>query len=269
MPSPLPGMDPWVELPAVFPDFHDAMIAELRGALNAALPAPYFATIAQRIWIDDSARRVQPAANVVYPESYKARGNGAERSVEIDESETDSMVFTMPVEEVSETYLEIRASGEPGDELVTTIEILSYANKRPGDEGRSLYLKKQREMLAGKVNMVEIDLLRKGAHTTCVPRGRIEARGGPFDYHVVVHAFEQSDQFRVYARRIGRKLPLVAVPLLPGDGAVDIDLQSLVDRAYDTGRYERRVKYRVWTPDPALTPEQAAWVDELLKAKGI
>ena len=269
MPSPLPGMDPWVELPAVFPDFHDRLIACMSEALNLVLPAPYYAGIAQRIWIDESARHTQPDVNVVYPEFYPGRGNGVERSAEMDESDTDSMVFTLPVEEVSETYLEIRVARENGDELVTTIEILSFANKRPGDEGRSLYLKKQREMLAGKVNLVEIDLLRKGAHTTCVPREKIEAKGGPFDYHVVVHAFEQSDQFRVYARRIGRPLPRVAVPLLPGDGSVDIDLQALADRAYDTGRYERRVKYRAWTPDPALSPEQAAWADEMLRTKGI
>ena len=56
MPSPFPGMDPWLEQPEVFPDVHDSLISYLREALNATLPAPYFANIATRVWVEISER---------------------------------------------------------------------------------------------------------------------------------------------------------------------------------------------------------------------
>ena len=38
MPSPFPGMDPWLERAAVFPSFHNALVIHLQEALNAVLP---------------------------------------------------------------------------------------------------------------------------------------------------------------------------------------------------------------------------------------
>lgn len=43
MPSPFPGMDPYLENPEIFPDFHDSVITYLREYLQACLPEPYFA----------------------------------------------------------------------------------------------------------------------------------------------------------------------------------------------------------------------------------
>ena len=40
MPSPFPGMDPYLEAPSIWPDFHDALAAEIRGELNRTLPSP-------------------------------------------------------------------------------------------------------------------------------------------------------------------------------------------------------------------------------------
>ena len=67
MPSPIPGMDPFLEDPAVFPDLHDNLIAELN-AINAQLPPPYYASSASRVWIEPSQRRVEPDVNVLRPE---------------------------------------------------------------------------------------------------------------------------------------------------------------------------------------------------------
>ena len=39
-------------------------------------------------------------------------------------------------------------------------------------------------------------------------------------------------------------------------------------RAYDTGRYAQAIDYRR-DPDPPLTPDQQAWADTLLTAKGL
>ena len=37
MPSPFPGMDPYLESPEIFPDFHDSYTTHLREALQATL----------------------------------------------------------------------------------------------------------------------------------------------------------------------------------------------------------------------------------------
>ncbi len=270
MPSPIPGMDPFLEDPAIFPDLHDNLIAEIRNAINGQLPSPYYARSASRVWVEPSQRRVGPDVNVLRPE----RSGGGDASSPPLATATAVAVARSPVvvhiprEEFREVYLDIYA--KPGNErLVTTIEVLSPTNKTPGGDGRALYLRKQREVLGSKVNLVEIDLLRGGQHTTVVPFEDALAKAGPFDYHVCVRAFEEPDDFVIYPISVGERLPVVAIPLLPGDGSVSIDLQPLLDRCYDSGLYQRSIPYRDGTPIPPLRPEQMAWVEQVLRGKGI
>jgi hypothetical protein len=259
-------MDPYLEDPAVFPDLHDSLIAELRTALNAQLPPPYYASSASRVWVEPSQRRVGPDVNGLRPERP---GSGAPAPPAPAATATrPPVVVRIPREEFREPYLDIYA--RPGNErLVATVEILSPTNKTPGSEGRALYLRKQREVLNGRVNLVEIDLLRGGEHTTAVRLADALARAGPFDYHVCVNRLEEPDDFVIYPNSLGERLPVIAIPLLLGDAPVTVDLQPLVDRCYDTGQYPRRVAYGGGVPAPALRPEQAAWVEKVLRDKGV
>jgi hypothetical protein len=59
-----------------------------------------------------------------------------------------------------------------GRRVVPVVEILSPSNKTPGP-GRDLYLKKQDELRAGRISLVEIDLLRCGHRVMCAPFERI------------------------------------------------------------------------------------------------
>ena len=43
MPSPFPGMDPYLEASDIWPDFQHALAADIRGELNRVLPLPYYA----------------------------------------------------------------------------------------------------------------------------------------------------------------------------------------------------------------------------------
>jgi Protein of unknown function (DUF4058) len=60
MPSPFPGMDPWLEDPTIFPDLHNSFIAHLRNTINQKLPEPYYAAINNRVWVDLSYRHIEP-----------------------------------------------------------------------------------------------------------------------------------------------------------------------------------------------------------------
>ncbi len=266
MPSPIPGMDPFLEDPAIFPDLHDNLIAALRNAINAQLPPPYYASSASRVWVEPSQRRVEPDVNVLRPE--RSGGSAGASSLVTTAVARPPVVVRIPREEFHESYLDIYA--RPGRErLVTSIEVLSPSNKTAGGEGRVLYLQKQREILGSKVNLVEIDLLRSGQHTTAVRLEDALAKAGPFDYHACVRTFEEPDEFLIYPISIGERLPVLGIPLLPGDGSVPVDLQPLLDRCYDTGLYERRVSYSDWSLVSPLHPEQVAWVEQVLRDKGI
>jgi hypothetical protein len=64
MPSPFPGMDPYLENPEIFPDVHDSLITYLRESIQANLPAPYFAVLGRRLWIEVSRRSIGPDVEV-------------------------------------------------------------------------------------------------------------------------------------------------------------------------------------------------------------
>ncbi len=75
--------------------------------------------------------------------------------------------LTMPaIMEVPTRYarLEIRTVGDE-TALVTAIELLSPANKRPGAEGAEAYEKKRQELFRSEAHLLEIDLLRNGRRT--------------------------------------------------------------------------------------------------------
>jgi hypothetical protein len=270
MPGPFPGMDPYLEDPTVFPDLHDRFIAQLSEALNARLPPPYYSGIASRIWIEPSNRRVGPDVNVLRPgqstNGGAAHGGGGVAVAELVAAEP-IIVRVAHGDEIRESFLEIYS--QPGGErLVATIEVLSVANKTPGAHGRDLYIRKQNEVLDSQVHLVEIDLLRSGIHSTAVPIvAAMEATGG-FDYHISIRPFDRSDEFLVYPIWLTHRLPTIAVPLLPGDPSVTVDLQAILDRCYDTGHYERRVRYNEWTPSPPLSAERRAWAEKVLQSRG-
>jgi uncharacterized protein DUF4058 len=59
----------------------------------------------------------------------------------------------------------------------------------------------------------------------------------------------------------------VVVPLDAGAAPVEVDLQPLFDRCYDSGRYAARARYAEQRPEPPLTPEQQAWAEGVLRAR--
>src|SRR5690349_7855327 len=76
MPSPFPGMDPFLENPRIFTDFHDSFITYLREQLQQQLPAPYYAPIGERAWIEVSHRFIEPDVNVVRPAAAPSSQGG-------------------------------------------------------------------------------------------------------------------------------------------------------------------------------------------------
>lgn len=257
MPSPFPGMDPYLEDPEVFPDLHDGLIAELRVTLNRLMPPNYFAGIGSRLWVDEAERFIGPDVPIL---DRPVRSTFSEQATRIAASAvaTVPVIVRVPNDEIRETFVEIRSASDKR-RLVTGIEVLSLTNKWAGSRGRKLYRKKQTEMLHRQVNLVEIDLLRAGDHTTAVPFKRLVRQAQSFDYHVCIHRFSRPDEYIVYPIAMPARLPVIEIPLLPTDADVPIDLQELFDRCYDQARYHQNVDYILDQPVPKLSKEQNDW----------
>jgi hypothetical protein len=262
MPSPFPGMDPFLEEAALFAGFHARLINECCRALLATLRPPYYADINDRVWIDVSGRNLWPDVNVLRDERPNPGG-----ALVAARPTTRPVRVRAPSGERRQTFIEIFCRRDE-EHLVAAIEILSPSNKSSG-EGRDKYLSKQRELLDGKAHLIEIDLLRGGAHTTAVPQALAVEHAGPFDYHACVHACDAREDFLVYPVLLPDRLPVLEVPLLPGDGSVALDLQAVMDSAFDSGPYRQRVRYAERVPPPALSKEQQTWVEQLLREKGV
>ncbi len=59
MPSPFPGMDPYLESPDWFPCLHDCLIFGILESLQLRLPESYYAQSTQRFWLEVTHRSVE------------------------------------------------------------------------------------------------------------------------------------------------------------------------------------------------------------------
>ena len=140
MPSPFPGMDPYLEAPDIWPDFHDALAGEIRGELNRVLPKPYYARLEMRPEIgivgDELSARIIPDVAIVRPRSTAvatAREGGVAVLEEPRVASSPSVWLRLPNEPLRHHFVEIRDASR-GHALVTLIEIASPHEQatRPG-----------------------------------------------------------------------------------------------------------------------------------------
>ncbi len=53
MPSPFPGMDPYLEDPGLWPDVHHGLISEMQANLNAHVRPKYYVRVEERVYGTD------------------------------------------------------------------------------------------------------------------------------------------------------------------------------------------------------------------------
>jgi Protein of unknown function (DUF4058) len=265
MPSPLPGMDPWMEDPVLWPSVHLRLITYIGDTLTEVLPAGYVANINERRSVSEPDRDIYPDASVLERLSHRRPSNGAAASAATAERDPPWIVEMSPVE-VREPFLEILSAGDAG-RVVTVLEILSPSNKASGASGRQQYRAKQRAVLASETHLLKIDLLRHGEHTVAATRERVLQRGN-YDYIVSLSRAGQRDLCEVWGIQLRDHLPRVSIPLAGEDPDVLLDLQSHFVTCYDRGGYAARIDYRR-DPPTALRSADAEWADTLLRQKGL
>jgi uncharacterized protein DUF4058 len=278
--SPFPGMDPYLEAPDVWPDFHDALASEIRTALNASLPSPYYARLEMRpeigIVAGPTTRRVVPDVAVVRTHSPPGQRPAATSAAAVLDSPRTQASPGLDVEVFSEplrhAYVEVRDPAR-GHKLVTLIEIVSPSNKAPGPD-RDAYLAKQEEVLASDASLIEIDLLRGGSRP--LRMDRLSALIGHLgkaktDYLVLVHrawakAGAGTIKFQAFPVSVREILPCIPVPLREGEPETPLDLQYALTRAYAGGPYARGAVNYGHPPDPPLAGEDAEWAQGLVRS---
>ncbi|MEZ8216721.1 Protein of unknown function (DUF4058) [Candidatus Fervidibacteria bacterium JGI MDM2 SSWTFF-3-K9] len=265
MPNPFPGMNPYLESPTFWRSMHVSFIVYASEVIQSQVRPRYRVDIEKRVYIEVAERHIYPDITISKPPTYSLRSEG---SVAVLEYDAPAVVLTVVSEPVHEPYLVIveRDSGK----VVTVIEFLSHSNKTPGDEGYRLYRQKQREILQSDVNLVEVDLLRAGEYVLAPPEGEVRKHFSKWHYFVSIRQFKTMPSFALYPITIRQRLPRIFIPLAPEDEKVAVlDLQALIDRCYDAGAYDDFIDYRSEPPPPAFDPEDEAWIDQLLKSKGL
>jgi len=156
---------------------------------------------------------------------------------------------------VREAYLEIRDMASK--EVVTVIEVLSPANKRPG-KGREMYEEKRDQVFGSRSHLVEIDLL--GSYEPLPVFGN-DIEG---NYRILVSRADCRPMADLYLFNLPDAIPAFPLPLRGGDAEPIVDLQGLLNEVYDRAGYDFTLDY---TPDPVppLSESDAVWADSLLR----
>jgi hypothetical protein len=260
MKSPFPGMDPFLELH--WGDVHQTLIVYARDVLQPRLPDDLLARIEERVYVESSqsgrSRRIVPDLRV--SESYRQSAEPPSEFRENAIADAEPIVFEMDELEVSESFITICEA--EGGAVITIIEFLSPANKRPGP-GQLKYREKQTEALQSAASLVEIDLVRSGERVLALPTPEIPAPHRD-DYLACISPGWRRNRRELYTMPLRRRLPNIPIPLRQHESPVSLDLQRLIDQAYAAGRYHK-LDYSA-ALNPTLPAADAAWALELAQS---
>jgi Protein of unknown function (DUF4058) len=261
MPSPFPGMDPYLEHPSRWSEVHSRLISSIANGLERRLSDAYFISVEKRVYqltSDDAVLIGIPDTTLatfsrVANTSPQDDGIASEATVTLKPAAAylaNYLTVTLPIPmEVRESYLEVRDI-ETGD-VITAIEILSPVNKRSG-EGRRVYELKRQAILGSQTHFIELDLLRAGSPMA------MQGSQAATDYRLLVSRASTRPRAQLYGFNVEQPIPIIPVPLRPGEPDLDLDLKGFLHEIYAQARYARRIDYQQ-SPVPPLPEVSQAW----------
>lgn len=262
MPSPFPGMDPYLEHSDFWAGFHQHLAIELVGQLNPNLGPKYYADINIRTVIEEinlaTTQDMIPDAALLVHKLLLAPGADLARPASATlEAPIHRMLDVSQQSKLVAVLIRVTES----DDLVTSIEILSPYNKRTAG-GLEEYQQKRMRLLRSPVHLIELDLLRGGKR----PGAELQHPPLDTDYVLLVNR-NRHTQIRtseIWPVAINEPLPILPVPLLAPDPDVTIDLRAAIDAIYERVRYGWRIDYQQPVPPPRLRPTMATWLKHQL-----
>ena len=255
MPTPFPGMDPYLERRDHWHAVHTRLLVAIADALGPQVWPYYRVDIELRTYIALlTSESLAGIPDVLVMSSAHEVGHLMASAPAI--GVTPQVVEVPMPEELHERYLVVRAVTT--QDVVTVIEILSLANKLT-HEGRAAYEAKRTIVLGSKTNLVEIDLLRAG---TPLP----PFQTGQSDYRILISPAPTRPRAMAYTLSVRDPLPAIAIPLQPGYPEPTLPLNQLLHDLYERARYDLAIDYNQ-PPVPPLHDDDAAWARQLLSAQ--
>lgn len=268
MKSPFPGMDPYLE--ACWGDVHTSLVTYARNQLQRQLPPGLHARVEEHVTLQltdtgsgQSGRRLSyyPDVRVVErPADAGTQLHSADGGIAV----LEPLVVPLAVEEQTQRTVQI-IDTRSGNRIITTLEFLSPTNKSDS-AGRAAYRRQQEELRQAKVNLVEIVLLREGPYVLTAP-AHVVPLTYLAPYRICVVRASRPNEAEIYRASLRERLPEFRIPLREGDADARLDLQELIDKGYEDGRYDAEFDYRV-DPIPPLQGDDATWAHALLREKG-
>src|SRR5262249_15532787 len=245
MPTPFPGMDPYLERRGIWEQVHTDLIVSIRRFLTPLLRPRYHVGIEERTYLAVLPPDEQGAGipDVLITSSQRDPGNTPTATTLTTPEAAQPLVAELPLpEDVTERYLEIRTV--PEQQVITVIEILSPSNKLTRD-GRAQYEGKRLKVLGSSTHLVEIDLLRSGHPFPMKAPGHN-------DYRIVIGGIKPGpgDNFNFFG---GPPLfPFFPIPPPRGKTAPPSPLNHTLQELYAGGGYNQIIDYRK-PPRPPLS----------------
>ncbi len=242
MPTPFPGMDPYLERRGTWEDIHTPLILEIANALEPAIRPLHRIDIERRTYV----------TMLFEPESPDASSAAAD----IAEPAVPRQCELPQPAQVTEHFVQIRDVITM--DVVTTIEVLSLDNKLT-PEGRQEYERQRLTLLGSSTNLVEIDLLRAG-----VPFPMRVVGGGRGDYRIIVSRAHLRPRADVYLFGVRDAIPSIPIPIERDKSEPMLNLNVILHHLYDRAGPDLLVDYRR-APEPPVADEDARWVAELIQ----
>ena len=254
MPSPFPGMNPYLERRAVWHDFHESFLPAAREAISSQIAPNFIAKIDEHVFIhelsESTPRQFFGRADLGVADLLSSGTALAVAAVPFAAISTISTeVSLVEFDEERLSFLEIR--DRESWKLVTVIELLSPANKQPGPD-REQYIAKRELILRTDAHLVEIDLLRGG------PRLPLQ-KTPECDYCVLLSRWEKRPRAEFWPIRLRETLPVIPIPLTAAYPDATLDLQAVLNRVYDAAGYQHYI-YRE-APEPVLPSSELEWAE--------
>ena len=259
MTRPFPGVDPYLELPPFWGDFSPKLLTAIQNQLLEHLLPDYDIRMEEYLMLtseDERRHRVAPDITISTPNWWSEADGGGSTAV----LEPSTLEMEYPeLEPHTERHLHI--IHRDSQRVVTVLELLSPANKSPGQDGLGRYLDKRNEFLASGCHLIELDLLRGGR------RLPMAEPLPPGDYYALIGRVGRKPRCQVIGWSLRAKLPPIPIPLLPTDPEANLDLDAAFGLAYESSFYSRRLPYN----EPLVPPvreSDVAWVQERVSSLG-
>ena len=258
MPSPFPGMDPYLE-GSEWTSVHVELSSEIARQLAPKLRPKYIVRTMRR-FITEMPEDVAISTGDIYPDV-----GVADHQPNSNPIATEAAVVPAPLEfttfipaSIPDVSIEIRDVDQGA--LVAEIEVLSPANKR-GD-GYQDYLRKRRRILVSTTHLIEVDLLRAGR--------RVPMREALPDvpYFIFLSRSERRPITQVWTICLNMALPIIPIPLLAGDADAELNLQDAFTGVYDALGYDLSTDY-TRPPNASFSVEELRWLRQRLTEVGM